>query len=293
MSAAVVPIGARVARFTAAQLREARAMAEAAGQRAISTLEEASGLAPAEFITRLGATLGYATLSAADLGNAQPDFDVLPYPEAARRECAALRVGDGPVLLAFADPFQADLQAWADHRIDAVFEWRLVHHEELAVFLRRHEESLRALDEVRPEDELSVATEGAEDLSLVAISEDDSPVVKIVNSTLYDALKVGASDIHLESRARGLAIKYRIDGVLNHVRTVNGREQSRPGDLAHQGDGRTGHLRDAACRRTGASRCARAAARSTCGCRSCRASSARTRCCGSSTSRRCPTTCRA
>ena len=226
MSAAVVPIGARVARFTAAQLREARAMAEAAGQRAISTLEEASGLTPAEFTTRLGATLGYATLSTADLGNARPDFEVLPYPEAARRECAALRVGDGPVLLAFADPFQADLQAWADHRIDAVFEWRLVHHEELAVFLRRHEESLRALDEVRPEDELSVATEGAEDLSLVAISEDDSPVVKIVNSTLYDALKVGASDIHVESRARDLAIKYRIDGVLNHVRTVAGREHS-------------------------------------------------------------------
>ena len=46
MSAAVLPIGARAARFTAAQLREARAQAEAAGQRAISTLEEASGLAP-------------------------------------------------------------------------------------------------------------------------------------------------------------------------------------------------------------------------------------------------------
>ncbi|MGB2815715.1 MAG: GspE/PulE family protein [Burkholderiaceae bacterium] len=226
MSAAVVPIGARVARFTAAQLREARAMAEAAGQRAISTLEEASGLPPAEFITRLGATLGYATLSAAELGNARPDFDVLPYPEAARRECAAVRVGDDPLLLVFADPFQADLQAWADHRIDAVFEWRLVHHEELAVFLRRHEESLRALDEVRPEDELSVTTDGTQDLSLVAISEDDSPVVKIVNSTLYDALKAGASDIHVESRARDLSIKYRIDGVLNPVRMVSGREQS-------------------------------------------------------------------
>ena len=201
-------------------------MAEAAGQRAISTLEEASGLAPADFVTRLGATFGYATLSAADLGDARPDFEVLPYPEAARRECVAVRGEADVLLLAFADPFQADLQAWADHRIDAVFEWRLVHREELAVFLRRHEESLRALDEVRPEDELSVTSDGTQDLSLVAISEDDSPVVKIVNSTLYDALKVGASDIHVESRARELAIKYRIDGVLNPVRTVSGREQS-------------------------------------------------------------------
>ena len=226
MSAAVVPIGARGARFTAAQLREARAGAEAAGQRAISVLEEASGLTPAEFVERLGATLGYATLSAAALGTAQPDFEVLPYPEAARRECAALRGVDGAVLLAFADPFQGDLQAWADHRISVPFEWRLVHCEELAVFLRRHEDSLRALDEVRPEGDLAVGTDSAEDLSLVAISEDASPVVKIVNSTLYDALKIGASDIHIESRARDLAIKYRIDGVLNPVRMVSGREQS-------------------------------------------------------------------
>ena len=226
MSAAVVPIGARGARFTAAQLREARAGAEAAGQRAISVLEEASGLAPADFVERLGLTLGYATLSAAALGAARPDFDVLPYPEAARRECVAVRGADDALLLAFADPFQADLQAWADHRISVPFEWRLVHCEELAVFLRRHEDSLRALDEVRPEGDLAAGTDSAEDLSLVAISEDASPVVKIVNSTLYDALKIGASDIHIESRARDLAIKYRIDGVLNPVRTVNGREQS-------------------------------------------------------------------
>ena len=57
-----------------------------------------------------------------------------------------------------------------------------------------------------------------EDLSLKAIGEDASPVVKLVHSTLYDALKAGASDIHLETDARGLAIKYRIDGVLSHGR---------------------------------------------------------------------------
>jgi general secretion pathway protein E len=193
VSAAVVPIGARVARFTAAQLREARAMAAAAGQRAISLLEEGSGLAPSEFVARLGATLGYATLSGAQLADAKPDFVALPYPEAARRECAAVRVDDDGLLLVFADPFQADLQSWADHRIAVPFEWRLVHHEELAVFLRRHEESLRAMDEVGAEDELAVAADGTQDLSLVAISEDDSPVVKIVNSTLYDALKAAAS----------------------------------------------------------------------------------------------------
>ena len=42
-----------------------------------------------------------------------------------------------------------------------------------------------------------------EDLSLKTISEDTSPVVRLVHSTLYDALKSGASDIHLETCASG------------------------------------------------------------------------------------------
>ena len=62
----------------------------------------------------------------------------------------------------------------------------------------------------------------ADDLSLKSISEDTSPVVKLVHSTLYDALKVGASDIHLETVADGLNIRYRIDGVLSGVGGVTG-----------------------------------------------------------------------
>jgi general secretion pathway protein E len=65
-----------------------------------------------------------------------------------------------------------------------------------------------------------------EDLSLVSISEDASPVVKLVHSTLYDAMKIGASDIHVETRARDLVIKYRIDGVLTRVGVLPGREQA-------------------------------------------------------------------
>jgi general secretion pathway protein E len=69
--------------------------------------------------------------------------------------------------------------------------------------------------------------EGAlEDLSLVSISEDANPIVKLVNSTLYDAMKAGASDIHIESRAKDLAIKYRIDGVLSQVAVLSGREHA-------------------------------------------------------------------
>jgi general secretion pathway protein E len=49
-------------------------------------------------------------------------------------------------------------------------------------------------------------------------------VVRLVHSTVYDALRAGASDIHLESIATGLVVRYRLDGVLVSVTTVRGAE---------------------------------------------------------------------
>ena len=42
----------------------------------------------------------------------------------------------------------------------------------------------------------------------------DAPIIKLVNTTLMDALNRRASDIHIETGHEGLVIKYRIDGVL-------------------------------------------------------------------------------
>ena len=68
--------------------------------------------------------------------------------------------------------------------------------------------------------------QGIEDISLRSISEDTSPIVKFVRSTLYDALKAGASDVHLETDQNGLKVKYRIDGVLSHVGGIQGLAQA-------------------------------------------------------------------
>jgi len=62
----------------------------------------------------------------------------------------------------------------------------------------------------------------ATELSALLLSEQASPVVRLLDSTLYDALQDGASDVHLESTLRGLRIRYRIDGVMLDVREVEG-----------------------------------------------------------------------
>lgn len=52
-------------------------------------------------------------------------------------------------------------------------------------------------------------------------SEDDAPIIKLINAMLSEAIKEGASDIHIETFEKQLTIRFRIDGVLREVLTPN------------------------------------------------------------------------
>lgn len=83
--------------------------------------------------------------------------------------------------------------------------------------LKRSESSQRVLDEATDELRVQVVREdeeGEEVLSIDRITADQSPIVKLVDSTVFNALQRRASDIHIETRDREVVIKYRIDGVL-------------------------------------------------------------------------------
>ena len=209
--------------LTMAHVEQARLQAQASNRRVVEVLEESLGLPPAEFTIALAQMLRFPVLTNHRMHSLPPAFDVLPFAEAAAHECVLLRGEDNSLLLAIGDPFALDLQAWAGERIAAPFTYCLAHRGDISAFLSSLEEGMRAMDGmVSVETGNDDAMRGVEDLSLKAINENASPVVKLVNSTLYDALKVGASDIHLESTGGGLAIKYRIDGVLNHVGSAQG-----------------------------------------------------------------------
>jgi general secretion pathway protein E len=162
-----------------------------------------------------------------ELRRATPAFEVLPFNECARRSCALVRTeGDG-FLLVTDDPFSSELAAWADERLAVPFAWRLAHRGDLVAFLASHEETLRALDAVQAGAEPAAEDrERVEDLSLKAISDEKSEVVRLVRSTLRDALMIGASDVHLESIAGGLVIKFRIDGILSQVKMIQDAAQA-------------------------------------------------------------------
>jgi general secretion pathway protein E len=175
-------------------------------------------------VAHLSAALHMPAMTFDEIRAEEAAFDLIPYAEASRRGCVALR-NDAMVSIVLGDPFDLDTQDWLEERLDIGFRYRLAHRQDIAAFLSQQEEKMRALDGLKDQmSSAAAANDGAQDLSFEAISEHDSTVVRLVASTLYDAIKAGASDVHLESTGSGLTIKYRIDGVLVPAESVPGSE---------------------------------------------------------------------
>jgi general secretion pathway protein E len=153
------------------------------------------------------------------------------HPGDAQRWRAVLAVAaDGRrALLADRDKDPLLLQA-VESRLAAPVRWHRVAAETLDPWLSVGESAFRALDLVRDDstdnttDETTHRSGGdsTRELSAAGVSEAGSPVVRLLDATLLDALKAGASDIHIECSARGADIRYRIDGVLAAVHGIEG-----------------------------------------------------------------------
>jgi general secretion pathway protein E len=173
------------------------------------------------FLTNLGRTLGLTVLGMKDLHAMQPELNVVPFADMLRRECLLLRDANLGLCMVVADPFDQKLRQWADASVQQALHPCLALREDIAAWLSKHESGLRAMESlVSTQGGGAGVDESVEELSYRGISEDASPVVKFVNSTIFDALRASASDIHLESTAVGMVIKYRVDGVLSTVGTV-------------------------------------------------------------------------
>jgi general secretion pathway protein E len=223
---AVLTAAVSVPAFSQEEVEAARAVAAAQRRPLLDTLEESSRLEPSRFVARLAATVHLHAIDLPAMATLNPAFEVLAYTEAAKRNCVLFRAASPAWLLVLADPFDMALRDWVGQRVARPLEVRLAHREEIAAYLARHEIGLRAMDGIVSTTQSQAPDTGVEDISIRSISEDSSPVVRLVNSTLFDALRAGASDIHLESLPSGIYIKYRIDGVLARVGGAQGTENA-------------------------------------------------------------------
>jgi general secretion pathway protein E len=183
---------------------------------------------PQSVVDELGTALHLGVVRVSDLAAWAPRFDLLSFAECNKRRCALLStvIGSTDLRLVITDPFDTDQIAWARTRFGGVGT-HLASPDTFDAWLTQCEAGMTALSS------MTVGEQEGESVSMLAVDEDlnlrqigahDSPAIQFVNSTLYDALKTGASDIHLESDPAGLAVKFRIDGALTAIRRIDNPE---------------------------------------------------------------------
>jgi len=193
----------------------------------IAGLQQISGWSPQALMAALGKSFAYPVLGMPALQALRPDFEAIPYTECVRQNLLLARDDTALVSLVLTDPFDTAAEDWALRRCAAAgvaAQIVLAHVDDLQAFLAQHERQVRAMDGFAADSAVPGDEEVAAVITLASISGDTSAVVKLVNSTIYDALKLQASDIHLECDAGCLHVLYRIDGVLVPITQVQGQE---------------------------------------------------------------------
>jgi len=188
-------------------------------------------LPEADFLPLLAGHFGMALLDMAALRQLQPDFELMAFAECQRRSCLVSRQeGTGELLVVVSDPLDGRLRQWLEIQLRAhSIQLALASAADVQALLVGEERSIRAMDGVKLRaDRASDARPDTDSISIARIDATQSPVVRLVDSTLYDALRSGASDIHLETQPGGMLIKYRLDGVLEVIKQIESLE------IAHQ-----------------------------------------------------------
>src|ERR1700704_880340 len=136
---------------------------------------------------------------------------------------------DGRLAIAIADPSQLMMI----DEISLLLQKRIVTKvstlKQISDILKKTEQSQRVLEEASEgftiirEDEATGAEETLTIDKLTATS-DTSPIIRLVDTTIFTALQRRASDIHIETRDDSVVIKFRIDGVLTQAMPPIGKE---------------------------------------------------------------------
>jgi type IV pilus assembly protein PilB len=200
------------------QLRQAQDEQRRTGQNLGATLAKLGYISDGEITNFLSAQY---RVPAVNLDEYEIDQEVLKL--VSREVCDKHKIipvsrAGSSLIMAMADP--TNLHAIDDIKFLTGFNVEPVVSSETAIqaAVERYYQSGPSYDEVMAgfdEEEIEFGAEG-EELNLMELEKasEDAPVVRLVNMILLNAIKKGASDIHVEPYEKKLRIRYRIDGVL-------------------------------------------------------------------------------
>ena len=90
-----------------------------------------------------------------------------------------------------------------------------------SAFQRDSSAAKQLMEDLGNESDLFALAEDLPDTEDLLDSEDDAPIIKLINAMLGEAIKEGASDIHIETFENQLVVRFRVDGVLREILRPN------------------------------------------------------------------------
>ncbi|MCC6591192.1 MAG: type II/IV secretion system protein [Bryobacterales bacterium] len=150
-------------------------------------------------------------------------FQDVPVDLMFRYNFVPLAAQNGTLEIALSDPRNLNLIDELSLLLNKRLKVKVATLGQISDLLKKSESSQRVLEEVTETFTLDVVAdeENAEETlsidKLTATDANIAPVIKLVDTTIFNALERRASDIHIETRDQEVVIKYRIDGVLNYA----------------------------------------------------------------------------
>ncbi len=141
-------------------------------------------------------------------------------------------MGDGRLAIAIADPSQLMMIDEISLLLGKRILTKVATDKQISDILQKTEQSKRVLEDASEGFTLDVIREDEagndETISIDKLTAtagaDMSPIIRLVDTTIFTALQRRASDIHIETRDDSVGIKFRIDGVLTNAMPPIGKE---------------------------------------------------------------------
>jgi general secretion pathway protein E len=153
----------------------------------------------------------------------QIDFSRWPAAQATRWRAVFARTEGGALALMADRPLDRLLVQAVEAQMHAPVRWVQRAGAELDQWIEEGSFEYRALAEADAEPVAPTSEDLTYEIVMHTLDDHSSAVVRLLDAVLHDALQEGVSDVHIERDPRGARVRFRIDGVMESVRGIEGQ----------------------------------------------------------------------
>ncbi len=209
--------------LTAAQVEQAVKVAKGSGKRLGDSLVETGVAKEDDVAAALAAQFGMAFVDLKK-GGVTPDLKLIPDDLIKRYQVVPLKKTGNRLELLIHDPMDLELQDMLRFRLNVEIDAKMAARSRIKELLegtagnkpagQAHQAGSQLVT-----DSIDRSVDRSVDRSMdksIDVQSEDAPIVRLVNRIIFEAVRMRASDIHVEPMADRVRLRYRVDGVCSH-----------------------------------------------------------------------------